>query len=493
MTYAARMGNPAPRIVVEPADGDIFLGVLPARLSATDRDALTLPLQGKDSDSFRLLSIGKNLIVAGNSSRAVLFGVYEYLESHGVRWYFPGTDNEVVPQTILRTAGYDATRVPSFRKRGMVVFTHNVLWTISERNHQLTGFREFVAFAARKKINTIAIHHEHSFEQAAAVIREHGLTAEHEIHYFGERFCPDDTRALTHERERMDKYLAQASPGMKRFFLWPDDKNLPPCASEKYKDWRISDLTMNFSNEMARQVRKTRPEGEFAFISYLRTWTPPVLAKPGPGVILEWAPMNQSLAHSLDDPRSAVNRRLRGQFEAYLKLFRPQDTHVLGYWLDDTLFNRIGYGNVPYRPGALTSDLRFYHRAGVPDVTTFGLFAYWDTFFSKAPPAMFLYPQLLWNIDSDVARTMKEFASRYFGRPEVGAVFEALETLDGIVYIDDHKLVVSKERLPEFGSILRNSTQTVQSLLAREDDPIRRSRLAKLSIEVASRANYRQR
>jgi len=186
--------------------------------------------------------------------------------------------------------GYEIVRIPSFKKRGVVTFSHRVIFTVHPENYEQPGFHEFVAFAAHKKLNTIAVHQDFNLDAASRIAGEYGLDTQQEMHYFGQHFCPDDIEALQRESRRFEAYLAQAPASMRQFFLWPDDENLPDCSSPEFRDYRVSDLTLNFSNEMNKILQLRRPGAEFAFISYLRTWDPPHHVKPDPEVILEWAP-----------------------------------------------------------------------------------------------------------------------------------------------------------------------------------------------------------
>ena len=112
--------------------------------------------------------------------------------------------------------------------------------------------------------------------------------------------------------------------------------------------------------------------------------------RPAPGLLLEWAPIFQSLSHSLDDPVSEQNAKDRKNFEALVKIFGASNTRVLGYWLDDTMALGNGYGKLSYSPDALKGDLSYYHRLGVPAVTTFGVITGSNYFLSHSSPAVFL-------------------------------------------------------------------------------------------------------
>ncbi|MEM2049624.1 MAG: alpha-glucuronidase family glycosyl hydrolase [Thermoproteota archaeon] len=73
----------------------IYVGVLSDDLdSETSRSDILKELGELDNDGFIIRGIGEILLILGKTSRATLFGVYHYLQILGVRWYFPGEENE---------------------------------------------------------------------------------------------------------------------------------------------------------------------------------------------------------------------------------------------------------------------------------------------------------------------------------------------------------------------------------------------------------------
>jgi len=68
------------------AEKNIYIG-------NTDRGKkLKERISGKDNESFMISANGKNLILAGNCERAVLYAAYTLLEQYGCRWVAPGID-----------------------------------------------------------------------------------------------------------------------------------------------------------------------------------------------------------------------------------------------------------------------------------------------------------------------------------------------------------------------------------------------------------------
>jgi len=481
--YISAMGNPKPEVADAPAEADIYLGVLPDDLPAQAKQDLGDSLRGKDEDSFVIHSFGRRLVIFGNSARANLYGSYHYLETLGVRWYFPGAENECVPHRAPKFAGYKIVGVPSFHKRGIVIF-----WSTP-------GFADLVDFAAKMKLNTIGLHaipfgpqmDDVGLAEASRVTEPRGLTIDIERHFFGENFCPDDAASLERERTRLVSYVAKLPVSMNDFFLWTADKVLSPCSSPGYEDYTVSDFALSFANRMEDSLRQSRPRARLAFLSYLNTWASPRHQIPSEGLILEWAPIFQSFGQSFDDPASATNAEYRRDFEKLLGLFARGNSQVLAYWLDDTLFSRTHYARLPYNPTALQGDLLYYHRMGVPAITTFGVMTGRDYFLYHASPAAFLYPRLLWKVDLGPRETMREFCRVYFDSERALEVFDLLAEADRMVYVERHRMHAERLNAPEFVAKVSKALKLAQEILDDQKSSQMRARSARLIQEVASR------
>ena len=480
--YLAAMGNEEPQIVRAPSEGDIYLGAVPAGLPQEDQRRIQSVLAGCDPDSFILRSTSSGLLIRGNSPRAHLYGAYHYLESLGVRWYFPGPEGEVIPRAVAQLSGYDILQVPSFRERGIVIFPTT------------PGLDDMIDFAAKVKLNTIGIHtwHDPRFSDLRApevlqMAESRGLTVQIERHFFGENFCPDDTASLEQAKKDLLQLVAQMPAQVNDFFLWPADKFLSPCTSAAYRQRSVSDLILWFDNQMLAALRTARPEARFAYLAYLSTWEPPQRERPAPGLILEWAPIFQSLSHALDDSTSTQNARDRNNFEALIRIFGAPNTRVLGYWLDDTMALGNGYGKLPYSPAALKGDLSYYHRMGVPAVTTFGVIKGSDYFLSHSSPVVFLYPALLWDVERRPQTLVEEFCREYLGTEKASEIYEMLAQADKMVRIEHARVERAQFNNREFVEKVMAAMRRTEGLLLSETDPAKRARLARLAQEVASR------
>lgn len=315
----------------------------------------------------------------------------------------------------------------------------------------------------------------------------HGLGVQIERHFFGENFCPDDTRSLEQEQKDPLKFVATMPKSMNEFFLWPADKFLSPCSSPRYRAYSVSGLILSFDDQMLKTLCSVRPGARFALLAYLSSWQPSEREKPEPGLLLEWAPIFQSLAYSMDDPASSANAEYRKDFEALLRIFGPANSQLLGYCLDDRMVLGNSFGKLEYHPGALRVHLAHYCRMGVPSVTTFGVIAGHDYFLSRVSPVVLLYPALLWNIQADPAAIVRDFCANYLGLDIATEVFDLVAQADKMLYIEHAQGEAGKAGDPEFIGKVSSALRHAQSLLGSEKDPVKHARIARLIQEVGAR------
>ena len=95
--YAETMSGQAIAIADASSESAIYVGSFPGDKFPGEREKLIDDLAKLHQDGFIIRSVSGNVIIQGKTSRATLYGVYDYLRMLGVRWYFPGSENEFVP------------------------------------------------------------------------------------------------------------------------------------------------------------------------------------------------------------------------------------------------------------------------------------------------------------------------------------------------------------------------------------------------------------
>lgn len=420
----------------------IYVGVLPNSLNNEPFDSEILKeLEELDNDGFIIRGISEILLILGKTSRATLFGVYHYLQMLGVRWYFPGEENEYVPKREeIVIKGLNIKESPAFAKRGIVIDFDN------------TALYDWIDFMAKVKLNTLALHIQdispmptkamdwlrdrtEVIKQIIRSLEKRGLDFSVEVHFFGSKFCTIDVDELERSKNLLKEFLELIPRQINDFFLWPADRPLERCDCCQDHDLSLSDQVLIFMNRMLKVLRKIRPGAKLAFLQYFSTWQPPKSVKPIDGVFLEIAPIHQCFSHSVCDPVCEINRNnVLPQIEEALDSFNPKEAQVLGYWLDSSLFGRGEFkelfGRLPQFGGIIKQDLNYYLKKGIRAITTFAVGLDKDYFSTFTSPTVFQYAQLLWNPQTDLEPELVVFCKTFYGRSDLARVFELHERID---------------------------------------------------------------
>ncbi|MEY2397724.1 MAG: hypothetical protein QOJ00_898 [Actinomycetota bacterium] len=433
------MGGPVELAELETARVLAAVG-LNATLHVSHRDG--------ESDGFRWAVAGDVITIDGDSARGALFGAYDFLESLGVMWPVPGVEILPAHATLTHASGAGEPGLPG---RCLIIAAVAVL----------PRLEEWVAWAARNKLNTVFFHtsppgsgaigaipHDDWLavrDRAVASVRERGLVFElggHGLTHLlprdrfadtpdafrmvkGERradtnFCSSSAVAIAAMREG-SRAIFEANPEVDCFHIWPDDAgswcHCPECESVS-----PSEQSMRAVVAVAETLADVNPHAQLAAIAYLETEDAPVSPPPS-NVFMLWAPRKRCYGHDLSEPECAVNEpRYRAGFAELSRAFVARGampTRVFEYWLDGILFKSCF--PVFAHVGA---DIAAYRDAGVHTVQSL-LVGPRDMLGSW--PAPWLYARQLWNPDADPAALLDDFARVALADPSAAAALRHLD------------------------------------------------------------------
>ncbi len=156
------------------------------------------------------------------------------------------------------------------------------------------------------------------------------------------------------------------------FYFWLDDVNGKKCNCEKCRKLTASDQQLIFSNRIAKELKKHFYDTRVPYIAYRSTLEPPLSVKPESGVFLEYAPMEKYVKQFPDRIEAE-----RISFDPIVEFFGANNTKILEYWLDNSLFS--GWRKPPkplpaLDPESIAADIAFYASRGIEDITTFACF-----------------------------------------------------------------------------------------------------------------------
>ena len=422
----------------------LYLGEIPATAPAAEATQLRDEVENLREDGFVIRSLGPDVVILGKGSRGILYGCYAFLERQGVRWYFPGKQYEVVPHHALDwNSPLRVSESPVFPKRILFYWPNNYSTVV-----------DWVDFCAKVRLNRVAFHYTWPARdwyillrpQLLPELQKRGMEIEVAGHFLS-TFLPrtlfpehpdwfrmnepgkriNDFNLNPFNQEALD-YLAsgaipylQQMPEASLFHLWADDIWDGGWSREPGKeDYSPSDQALLVSNYLVKKLREKLPHADLAYLAYHDTVFPARVVKPEPGLIYFYAPRERCYAHALNDPTCDLNHKYAQALENGLPAFGSANTEVFEYYTDQILYENL---TNPPIPEVLSADLKYYHKLGIPAV---GALMTETSNFVTPLVNMFLYPQALWDPQRDLSQSLKEYATLYFGDPNLTGYFQNL-------------------------------------------------------------------
>ena len=373
---------------------------------------------------------GPRVVIAGRDEPGLWFGVYEFLESLGCRWYFPGELGENVPKkpTIV-VKSRDEVQNPDFLKRSM-------WWGYGNRPGWQVGLRN--GWSRRNKMGGVSVGMGHSLYRIISP-REFGKT---HPEYFplrnGRRQVPEigrkgDWQPCTSHPKVIEIAAAKAIGffdkrlGAYAFSLSPNDgygwcecdrctAQDPPQLRGAPERGKARRMTL-FANAVAERLVRRHPDKYVCWYAYMATVEPPADVKVHPNVVIalaHYSPFCDPI-HALQDPRSKANRgfvRLVNGWNA-----RTDKLFIREYW---TMANGLACICPAY---SLAEDIPFLKTKGVIGFSSESLSHYGGSALN-----FWLAGRKMWNAEADTEQLLRDFYEGMYG-PAAPAMRRYFETI----------------------------------------------------------------
>ena len=368
-------------------------------------------------DGFRLKSEGESVRIIGSSTRGVLYGVYELLETYGgIGWFsswhtvVPKCDKFAVP------ANLNVRQIPAFEIRD--AFFHDALYH-SE-------------FGARIRMNENLRAPKDEKFGASSFRCGKGLMA----HTFGslvpaEKYFdshPDYFSEVNGHRLRSRTQLCTTNPGTEQLFAsnfmaavrgdttasyyavchddWQNWCECSTCKAINEEEGAPSGTELRFANRMAEILESELPGKLVKFAAYDYTQKPPKLTKAASNVLIEFAPVHCDCSLPLTESpydgniQAAEDLRGWGRHSNHLR--------VWDYYADFSDYQ------MPF-PNVLTirENLRFYRDNSVRYMFAQG--NHGSSYADFSALKTWLLGKLMWNPDQPLEPLLKRFFEGFYG------------------------------------------------------------------------------
>ncbi len=349
----------ASRVNVQP--GTAWLGICDRLPPPTD--ALTPAAWG---DGYAIWAEGGALYIAGRNARSVLFGVYAFLETQGVRFVRPGPAGEVIPAIAdVTLPSTPIVEIAHYRHRGVCI----------EGATSLDHALGMVDWCAKRRMNTVFLQFIHSGyfynqwyerkynpkhagaplteaealqydDQLIAAMQRRGLIFHRVGHGWtsaafgmprsgwvtetapvppdavrwlaevkGERKLfadiPINTELCYSFQPAFDAFVetivryCEAHPELDVVHVWLSDAFNNKCECADCRPLTIADWYARIINALSEALHRRTPGTRFVFLAYFELWWAPEQVQIDDhhgNAILMFAPITRCFGHALGDP-----------------------------------------------------------------------------------------------------------------------------------------------------------------------------------------------
>lgn len=187
--------------------------------------------------------------------------------------------------------------------------------------------------------------------------------------------CASNPDALAIISDRAHLLATKLQCSSHNYYLWMDDAYESACCCENCKKYNCSDQNMIIMGAVLEGLKRYDPEAKLAYLAYADSLDVPTVA-PHKDMFLEFAPITRNHKTPITNPDEPNNKKYVDLLEGLLKIFDPNEAHILEYWIDNSLFS--GYKKppvlLPFAKDVMAQDVKYYHSLGINSITAFGCY-----------------------------------------------------------------------------------------------------------------------
>jgi len=407
---------------------------LPVGTASTEREIVLHSGDGDGVDTSYAIEVSPtSLHISGACPVAVLYGVYDLLQTHlGCRWYAGGAVGEVTPR-VDRVTIPTGTRAeaPDFAFRTFFLRREDEMWW-ALRN-RLNGFytREFVTSlgsGTRRSLIYLASGQGgiHAWYNIVPAERYYDTHPECFALVNGKRvrsslrtgqLCTTNPDVIDLVAQTAREYFL-ADPDARVFSIAPNDGygwcECEDCRAldEKLggaRKWRgdrpvVTDRLVTFANEVARKAREGLPGRELFIFSYVNYVVPPQVAVPDEGVtvwVCHYAPA--CYAHPIRQADCPDNAEFLGHLTTWAKW--PQRLGIYAY-TDKSMWEGMPRPVVRQ----MMDDIELFHALGIPRYVAQSAAQAWG----QMGALYWLTTRKLWTADAPIEPLLDDWYTGFF-------------------------------------------------------------------------------
>ena len=396
---------------------------LPVVEGATEGPKILLSSKGlAENDAFLFKACGRDLVIRGRSDRAVLFGVYDFLENQcGCEWL--SAVHEIVPQRerIAVAADFELVRKPAFWNR-------ECGWTEAYQNPdfaaklKLNGYRFSGVYGEKQGGKPPAFDDVlsicHTFRKILPPERHFKEHPEWFSEVNGRRIsentqlCLTNPDVLARTIEFVRARIAKTYPRVKAYGIsqndWWNFCTCPNCRAIDEREESHAGTLVNFVNKVAEAIAPDYPDVRIQTLAYLYSYLPPKHLKCHENVMITFCTDAFDMSRPLKGNRYRPGGR--APFETVLAGWKEKCRHI---YIWDYAFNFCFMNHAFPNVYSIGPNIRFFAENGVDAMYEEG--AHHGRHAESSELKLWLAAHLQWDPTLDDRALIDRFLKAYFG------------------------------------------------------------------------------
>lgn len=399
----------------------------------------------KPEEAYSIEVTNGDIVLSGNSGRAVLYAVYHFLEQLGCVWLAPdfsmySGSHEVIPKKATLVYAYDGPV-----KTGPV-FTYRKIDVDGGRSHNGDNLKKMIDWMAKVRYNVLRVPVNlngngravwdnwrdevipeltkrdmilevggHGYQNFINAKMENGTLFKTHPEWFGKDsscrpspsdrlvFNTADSSAVNYVIANIVRYIRQ-HPEIKIFGLWPSDVGRWQDCKEMEKYGTPQDRQAAFANKAEAEIHKLRPDIVLEIIAYSYTLSVPLKVPLSKTIQVDYCPINQSFEKQIFDKTSVTNNG----YARELKAWRANFSGSIGLY---SYYRKYAWRSAPVViPHCIQKDMQWYARLLLQGISTYAEPGDWFTYELNH----YVLAQVAWTPDVGVDSLVNVFiGSRY--------------------------------------------------------------------------------
>lgn len=474
---------------------------------------LQLKKNQKPKEAYGLLIKSSDIILSGNSDRAILYAVYDLLERLGCVWLAPdfhmyAGKHEVIPYNpdlvFLLKAPVNAQSFFLYRKIDID----------GGRSHNADNLKKMIDWMAKSRYNVLRVPLNmngndrvkwetwrndllselkkrdmilevggHGYQNFINAKMENGMLFKNHPEWFGkdsscnpstsERlvFNTTNTEAVDYVIANIIKYISQ-HPEIKIFGLWPSDVGRWQDCKEMEKYGTPQDRQATFANKVEVAIHKIRPDIILELIAYSYTLSVPLKVPLSKTIQVDFCPINQCFEKQIYDKSSVRNN----EYTDELKKWRTNFSGDIGLY---SYYRKYAWRSAPIViPHYIQHDMQWYAKLSLQGISTYAEPGDWFTYELNH----FILGHVSWNPNVNIDSLSKLFfVGRYTTNWKIAqTAYHALEQITPLYGSIPFTSLKSKEEIDMANVKIAQHISSIETAQKNEKDKVVSGNLSRL-------------